>query len=217
MDLEILKNEKEISKKEIEKFIESDSYEYNYYNLDKNGLISLSEYLKELQEKKEEYEDKTKEIISSIKEKNDWVIDLQPSFNKRDIEMIAIANNYPNIGVSENKKGNIIITGGYNETSLFNARSKRRAKIIETSQEELKEIKKIISKYDFEKEKSGIITSSGYYLINPENFNSVEIRSKDRQLFKIFKTNNTFRIYNFFTKKSDDEVDNITKRFSLKK
>ena len=217
MDIETLRKMKLISKKEIERFIESGSYEYNYFNINKEGLITLSEYLKELQSKKEEYNNKTKKYVDSIKEKNDWVIDVQPSFNRRNIEIIAIAGNYPNIGVSESKTGHFRVTGGYTETSLFIARVKKREKIVENSPEELKEIKNILSNYDYEREKTGIITSSEYFLINPEDFNSIEIRSKDRQLYKLFLSDDRFKVYNFFNKKTTDDVEEITKKFSLKK
>ena len=217
MEMETLRKMKLISKKEIEKFLETGSYEHNYFNINKEGLISLNEYLKEMQIKKEEYNDKTKKYVDSIKEKNDWVIDVQPSFNRRNIEIIAIAGNYPNIGVSETKNGHFKVTGGSAETSLFIARLKRREKIVENSPSELKEIKEIMSNYDFEREKTGIITSSEYFLINPEDFNSIEIRSKDRQLYKLFLSENRFKVYNFFNKKTTDNVEEITKKFSLKK
>ena len=74
-----------------------------------------------------------------------------------------------------------------------------------------------MSNYDYEREKNGIITSSEYFLINPEDFNSIEIRSKDRQLYKLFLSENRFKVYNFFNKKTTDNVEEITKKFSLKK
>ena len=139
MTAETLKKINKITKNEAEKFIKSDLKEEDYYKIITTELKSLSTYLNELRDKRLEYENKANDYIKRIKEKNDWVLGIEPSFNRSNVEIVALAPNYPNIGISENQKkeGTFKITGGYSETFLFESRRKRREEIINNSELEL--------------------------------------------------------------------------------
>lgn len=88
-------------KKNIREFLKSDLNEADFYNLPKEDLINLKDYLESLKEIDRDFENQIQEPIASIKEKCDWFKDFGFYYTqtikllaKDNIDLIAVLNQY---------------------------------------------------------------------------------------------------------------------------
>ena len=190
MNYNLYNKSKKITFDKLRKFIESELNENEYFCCNKENLISLKEYITELKLKKQKYSDQIKEQLHSIQQKNKWVTDIQPSFNWPSVDIKVEAKNYPSIGIGRVKEdGKLEMTSElysvFLTDSIIYRRIKNRKKIISNSQEELKEIEKIINNFNFLNEKEGIISVSENFVIRPNDLDTIDIFTNKRRFFHI--------------------------------
>ena len=187
-------------KDSVLKFIESEYDEADYFDLSKEDLISLKDYLSILKEKSEKFKNLVKEPTCLIKEKCSWVRDMGYSSlqnpllknnNQTGIYLFAV-DNIDLIALSDE-------TGKYEEISkqipmLYLIRNKsrlvaRRQNDLNLIQDELRDIdligKSIFDKDDYDKESiSGHFVLS--YMPNIDlslwSYNDLIIDFKERQM-----------------------------------
>lgn len=198
-----------ISYKEFLNFISSDLDEVEYFGCDKNSLISLREYLNELKQKNEEYERLIQEPLESIKKKNRWVRKVVPRYDGMLSSIQIRGKNQPNLGVGiypemakarGKKEDDYILTGGMIITPFHNLKFRNRIKVLDNSQNEIREIDKIAKKLHFEKEKFD--TASGYFSIRSDNYNVCDIECFDWPIIRAIPL--TGELQNFARMMSDE-------------
>lgn len=161
-------------------FIASELDESNYFNCsDKKSLISLKEYLNDMQKKNEEYIKLISEPLKSIQNKNKWVEDIRPSHDLNDDGLLILGNKEsilllgidPNL--SKRNSNDYIIIGSSHMNSFLNLKMNKREKILENSQEELHEINRVCHELNILE--NPFITVSGYFFINPSKYDFCKI------------------------------------------
>lgn len=181
-----------ISYKTFLHFIASDLDEVEYFGCDKTSLMSLKEYLIELKERKEEFDKLISEPLKSIKSKNKWVVNVVPRYDGIKEGVIIQGKNdpflgvgiWPELAVAQRKKPNdYILTGGMIITPFHNLKFRNRIKVLDNSQNEIREIDTIARKMNFIKEEFDTISnyfsvkSSLYDVCDIECFNWPIIRA----------------------------------------
>ena len=161
----------------IKEFIESSQDEREFFSIDKENLISLRNYILELKEKEEKFNKSINLLFESIKGKNDWVERIEPAFDSKFL-IVAKAKNQPNIYV--NQYGNGFAVSGYAQGLLVGKRFEERRKIIKRSREELDLIAEIIARSDFEQEERGFKSVSENFIIQPIDFDGINIYSHNK-------------------------------------
>lgn len=172
----------QISYKEFLNFLDSDLNEVEYFGCEKTSLVALRDYLDELKQKHEEYEKLIREPLNSIKSKNRWIVDVIPRYDGiRDGVKIRGKNN-PVLGVGINPKmaqargkkpNDYILTGGMIVTPFHNLKFKNRIKVLDNSQDEIRQIDKIAQDLNFIKEEFDTISSN--FSVNSSYYNVCDI------------------------------------------
>jgi len=217
-----------IGRYEEEDFINSPLDEIGYFKCDKENLVTLKNYLVELNKQKKEYDRLIADPLKSIQEKNSWCKDVQPAAG--DIYfMEAKAKNYPSVFIGE-YNGNLVDSGiAYDSLDLrrliYEKRIEKRHKIIENSKDELLEIKKTIQSFGFGNKDDGLVTASNRFLVTPYSFDELHIQTNGGILMDyIIKLNKDGKfIYDYYgltyfdDNKSKDYADALSKKLYLSK
>lgn len=160
---------KKIPYKTFLDFIASDLDEVEYFGCDKTSLMSLKDYLNELKVKKEEFDKLVSEPLKSIKSKNKWVVNVVPRYDGFMDGVVIRGKNDPSLGVGINPElakkfgknsNDYILTGGMIITPFHNIKFKNRIKVLDNSQDEIREIDTIAQKFNFVKEEYDTASSN---------------------------------------------------------
>lgn len=168
-----------IGRSEKEDFINSSLDEMGYFKCNKDNLVTLKNYLIELNKQKKEYDRLIADPLKSIQEKNSWCKDVQPAAG--DIYfMEAKSKNYPSVFIGE--RGGLVDSGiAYDSLDprgfIYEKRSIKRHKIANNSKDELLEIKKIIQSFGFGNTDEGLVTASNRFLVTPYSFEELHIQT----------------------------------------
>ena len=225
-----------IGRYEEEDFINSPLDEIGYFKCDKENLVTLKNYLVELNKRKKDYDRLIADPLKSIQEKNSWCKDVQPAWCK-DVQpaagniyfMEAKSKNYPSVFIGE-YNGNLVDSGiAYGSLDLrgfiYEKRIEKRHKIIENSKDELLEIKKAIQSFGFGNTDEGLVTVSNRFLVTPYSFEGLHIQTNGgKPMDYIIKLNKggkfTYDYYGltyFDGNKSKDYADALSKKLYLSK
>lgn len=198
-----------LSYKDFLNFLSSDLDEVEYFGCNKNSLVSLREYLNELKQRNEEYERLIQEPLESIKKKNKWVKKVVPRYDGTLSSIQIHGKNQPNLGVGiypemakarGKKEDDYILTGGMVITPFHNLKFKNRIKVLDNSQNEIREIDKIAKKLHFVKE--DFDTASGYFSTKSSYYNTCYIECFDWPIIKTILS--TGELQNFRRMMSDE-------------
>lgn len=191
-----------ISYKVFLDFLASDLDEVEYFNCDKKDLVLLEYYLIELKEKHENFNKLISLPLKSIKDKNKWVENVVPRYDKY-LEGILIQGKTdpvlgvgidPEMAIKQGKKEtDYIMNGSIVLTRLDNLKLKNRIKVLENSQDEIREIDTIARNLNFIYEKFN--TASEKFEIENSTFDECNINCFDWTIIKkIFSTGELKRI-----------------------
>lgn len=181
-----------ISYKDFLDFLASDMNEIDFFGCDKTSLISLKEYLNELKKQKETYDKLISEALKSIQKKNKWVKEVVPRYDGIMDGVKIRGKNDPTLGVGiypelakkfGKNPNDYILTGGMIITPFHNLKFRNRIKVLENSQEEIREIDTIAQNLNFIKEE--ITTISGKFVINSSCYNTCDIECFNWPIIKI--------------------------------
>ena len=198
-----------LSYKEFLDFLSSDLDEVEYFGCNKNSLISLREYINELKQKNEEYEKLIQEPLESIKKKNKWVKNIVPRYDGCLTSVQIFGKNQPNLGVGINPKiakahgknpDDYILTGGMIITPFHSLKLRNRIKVLDNSQNEIREIDKIAKKLNFVKEEFD--TASENFSIKSSYYNGCYIEYLDWPIIRVIPL--TGELQNFKRLMSDE-------------
>lgn len=197
-------------------FVLNQQDEIEFFNCDKENIVSLKEFLIEFKELKEKYYQLISEPLKSIQEKNPWCKDIQP-LNSKKYTMSVMAKNYPSINVGWNNDDMVVggITEGLPPLSglLYKQRFNTRSKVTTNSIEELKEIRNIIKSLNFFNNEEGIVSASNHFLITPQSFEEISINVRWLEWVYYYYTINLNRNGNMAVNKHgflNNELDNIS-------
>lgn len=181
-----------ISYKEFLDFIASDLNEIEYFNCEKKDLILLKDYLNVLKEKVEKYNKLINTPLKSIKDKNKWVEDVVPRYDKYLNGILIRGKTDPVLGVGIDpemaikqgkKETDYIMTGSIVLTSFDNLKLKNRVKVLKNSQDEIREIDTIARNLKFTYEKFKTISKK--FEIESSTFDECNINCFDWTIIKI--------------------------------
>lgn len=181
-----------ISYKDFLNFLASDLNEVEYFGCDKTSLMSLKDYLLELKQKKEEFDKLVSEPLKSIKSKNKWVIDVVPRYDGYLDGVLIRGKNDPVLGIgidpamaaAQGKKASdYILTGGMVITPFHNLKFKNRIKVLENSQDEIREIDTIARNLNFINEEFN--TVSGKFEIQSSEYDECDIDCFDWPIVRV--------------------------------
>lgn len=132
----------------------------------------------DLKQKIEEYDRLIVEPLKSIKSKNKWVVDVVPRYDGVLDGVLIRGKNDPVLGVGicprlSRKKGEYVLTGSMLVTPFHNLKFRNRIKVLDNSQDEIREIDAIARDLNFVKEK--IDTISGKFSVNSSRYNVCDI------------------------------------------
>lgn len=168
-----------IGKRKIEEFINTDMDEKNFFGygdfgFDKDSLISLKEYLEHLREVKIEFEKGIYPFVKSINEKNRWVESVIPSL----LGLSVQGKNDPSIGVRLDKElGKYIFDVTCVPNIAARVRFPFRKRVIDNSQEELFEIGRLADIYNSQVTDVYSLSDS-FLIINDYNYSSISASSQ---------------------------------------
>ena len=183
---------KNISYKEFLDFLASDLNEVEYFGCDKTSLILLKDYLLELKEKKERFDKLVSEPLKSIKSKNKWVIDVVPRYDGYLDGVLIRGKNDPVLGVGiatsmdavQDKKTSVYtLTGGMLITPFHKLKYKNRIKVLDNSQDEIREIDTIARNLNFINEEFN--TVSGKFGIESTEYDECDINCFDWPIVRV--------------------------------
>ncbi len=206
-----------ISYKDFLDFLCSDLNEVEYFGCDKTSLILLKDYLLELKQKKEEFDKLVSEPLKSIKSKNKWVIDVVPRYDGYLDGVLIRGKNDPVLGVGiypemaklQGKKANdYILTGGMVITPFHNLKFKNRIKVLDNSQDEIREIDTIARKLNFINEVFN--TASGKFKIKSSKYDECDVDCFDWPIIRaILSTGELQEVKPFMSRETFYEKEGI--------
>lgn len=171
-----------ISYDELLEFLHSDLNEVEFFNCDKASLISLRDYLLEQKERNKKYEQMINEPLNSIKYKNKWVKNVVPRYDGIKDGVIIEGKNYLSFAVGIDPKmasalgkrpTDYVLNCSIIMSPLVNLKLKHRIKVLDNSQDEIREIDLIAKELNYKKEI--INTVSDIFSINNSYYDICEI------------------------------------------
>ena len=148
----------------LNEFINSSKNEPEFFNIDKEKLISLREYLEGLKKLYSLYSFKIRSPFMSIAKKNNWIMDIQPNFNHFTSSVLDIIDYNGNITTISKRDGKYVVCL---DPTL------REEKLCRDYDTELKEIEKVAEEYVVDGE---IVTASDNFSLRIQNFDKIDLR-----------------------------------------
>lgn len=194
---------------ELRFFINSELSEKDYFSgidYDKDSLVYLKEFLKEMSEASKKFIDSTKPFLESIQEKNPWVKMVSPIeqnilniTDSRGSFFLAEVGQYNN-SIESCSCVPSELTGRFSEF----IRAKLRIKILENSSEELFQINR--ASYDLLRVQDSKTTYSGLFVVS-NYLNYSTISCGNRPLVRISTETEDFKTFTNYEFAKDDSSE----------
>ncbi len=152
---------------EFLEFLASEKDEIEYFGCEKEYLVSLYEYLKELKTRNELYQEMIFSLLETIKRKNRWVKNIVPARDVNPDGLVVYGNSDPTFTLGITDEDFIRIGGSYS-SPFSHTKLKHRTKLLDNSQEELHEINNIA--HDLKMGNQNIETVSGHFSVDTSIF-----------------------------------------------
>lgn len=153
-------------------FLADNKNEIEYFGCDKQELISLYDYLKELKCRNKLYQEMVFSLVESIKIKNRWVKNIVPARDINPDGLAVYANSDDTFTLGITDEGFVRI-GGSSSSPFYRLTLKHRTRLLDNSQDELHEINNIA--HDLKIENQNIKTVSGNFNIDISMFDKCYI------------------------------------------